>query len=111
MSTRRRWSPVAAPAGMRTTQGGLAPNDFAPAAGIATWIGRVAGVEDAPLPADWRDYDCRNNRLALLALRQDGLDAAIAAAAERHGAARIGVFVGSSTSGVLSTEIAASRPS
>jgi len=94
-------------AALRTMQGGLAPNDFAPATGIATWIGRVAGVEDAPLPADWHDYDCRNNRLALLALRQDGVDAAIATAAKRHGVARIGVFIGSSTSGVLSTEIAA----
>ncbi len=92
---------------LRRAQGGLAPNSFAPATDIATWIGRVDGVENAPMPDDWRDYDCRNNRLALLALRSDGVEAAIRASAQRHGAERVGVFVGSSTSGVLSTELAA----
>ncbi|MEO6927711.1 MAG: hypothetical protein ABI190_00990, partial [Casimicrobiaceae bacterium] len=56
---------------------GLARNDFAPAADIATWIGRVAAVEDIAWPPAWRDYDCRNNRLALLALQQDGVADAI----------------------------------
>ncbi len=88
-------------------RGGLAPNDFAPASDIATWIGRVRGIDDVPLPGQWRDYDCRNNRLAWRALAQDGLAAAIADAAQRYGPARVGVFVGSSTSGVLSTELAA----
>ncbi|MEP7061345.1 MAG: beta-ketoacyl-ACP synthase [Betaproteobacteria bacterium] len=88
-------------------RGGLASNDFAPAADIATFIGRVAALDDAQLPPAWSDFDCRNNRLAMLALAQDGLDAAIRAAATRFGAARIGVFVGSSTSGILSTELAA----
>jgi 3-oxoacyl-[acyl-carrier-protein] synthase-1 len=92
---------------LRLSKSGLAENDFAPAAGIPTWIGRVAGVEDSPLPAGWSDFDCRNNRLAMLALAEDGVADAIADAAKRYGAARIGVFVGTSTSGVLSTELAA----
>ena len=92
---------------LRLSKSGLAENDFAPAAGIPTWIGRVAGVEDSPLPAGWSDFDCRNNRLAMLALAEDGVAGAIADAAKRYGAARIGVFVGTSTSGVLSTELAA----
>lgn len=92
---------------LREARGGLAPNDFAPAAEVATWIGRVAAVEDSPLPPQWSAWDCRNNRLAMLALAQDNVAEAIAAAAARLGASRIGVFVGSSTSGILSTELAA----
>jgi 3-oxoacyl-[acyl-carrier-protein] synthase-1 len=94
-------------AALRDARSGLAPNDFAPAAEVSTWIGRVAAVEDSVLPAGWADYDCRNNRLAMLALAQDGVTAAIRRAARRFGAARIGVFLGSTTSGILSTELAA----
>jgi 3-oxoacyl-[acyl-carrier-protein] synthase-1 len=47
------------------------------------------------------------NRLVDLALGQDGFAAAVAAARERHGADRIGVFFGTSTSGILDTELAA----
>ncbi len=45
---------------------GLRPNDFDPSVG--GWIGRVAGVEDHRLPARMAAYDCRNNRLADMAL-------------------------------------------
>ncbi|HMN80774.1 MAG TPA: beta-ketoacyl-[acyl-carrier-protein] synthase family protein [Burkholderiaceae bacterium] len=51
-------------------------------------------------------FDCRNNRLALIGLQQDGFEQRVRAAAERHGPGRIGVFLGSSTSGLLSTELA-----
>jgi 3-oxoacyl-(acyl-carrier-protein) synthase len=51
-------------------------------------------------------YDCRNNRLALLGLQQDGFAAQVQAAKARHGADRVGVFMGSSTSGILSSEVA-----
>ena len=67
------------------------------------WIGEVAGLE-SPLTDDWAPWDCRNNRLSVLALQQDGFRDAVAAAAARHGADRVGVFVGTSTSGMLSTE-------
>ena len=53
-----------------------------------------------------RAFDCRNNRLALLALEHDGFLAAVAAARQRLGAARIALFLGTSTSGILSTELA-----
>lgn len=49
-------------------------------------------------------FDCRNNRLAQLALRQDGFDQAVAGAAARYGAERIAVILGTTTSGVLSGE-------
>ena len=51
-------------------------------------------------------FDCRNNRLAQLALRQDGFANAVRAAIERHGADRVGVFLGTSTAGILATELA-----
>jgi len=43
---------------------------------IDTHIGEVSGVDAQPLPAQLRIFDCRNNRLAELALRQDGTVAA-----------------------------------
>ncbi len=54
-------------------------------------------------------YDCSNNRLALLGLEQDGFVSSVAGAKRRHGAARVGVFLGTSTSGIRSTEIAYAR--
>ena len=90
---------------LRAGRSGLRRNDFAPAAELDTWIGRVPGVEDAALPTRFGAYECRVNRLVLLALDQDGFPAAVAAARERYGAARIGVFFGTSTSGILDTEL------
>jgi len=55
------------------------------------------------------NFDCRNNRLALLGLAQDGFAGAVRAASEKYGAQRIGVFLGTSTSGILETELAYRR--
>ena len=88
---------------LRQGRSGLRPNDYEPAP-LPTWIGRVDGLEHEPLPAALSDYECRNNRLARLALEQDGFAAAVAAAAKRHGAERIGLFLGTSTSGIEETE-------
>ncbi|MEJ5988638.1 beta-ketoacyl-[acyl-carrier-protein] synthase family protein [Ramlibacter sp. PS3R-8] len=68
------------------------------------WIGRAAGLEDVTLPAALREYDCRNNRLAWLALQQDGFVQAVQAARTRWGAHRVAVLLGTSTSGILETE-------
>ena len=73
---------------------------------LDTWIGRVSGVDDEILPADLQAFDCRNNRLAQLALRQDGFLAAVQAVAARVGPQRVGVFLGTSTAGILQTELA-----
>jgi 3-oxoacyl-[acyl-carrier-protein] synthase-1 len=84
---------------------GLKRCDFFDIRDLVTWIGEVAGL-DQPLPTNLSAYDCRNNRLAWLALHQDGfMDAALAAVA-RHGADRVGVFLGTSTSGIHQTELA-----
>jgi 3-oxoacyl-[acyl-carrier-protein] synthase I len=73
---------------------------------IDTHIGEAAGVDAQRLPANLAIFDCRNNRLAELALRQDGLADAVAAAAARWGRRRLGVFIGTSTSGIMQTELA-----
>jgi len=67
-------------------------------------VGEVAGVDDAPLPATLSEFECRNNRLALLGLGEDGFAEAVKHAASRHGRERVGVFLGTSTR-------ASSRPS
>ena len=87
---------------------GLAPNDldWAP---LPCWIGRINGLDGENalnLPTALREFDCRNNRLALLGLEQDGFMAAVTGARRRFGPERVGVFLGTSTSGILSTEIA-----
>ena len=87
---------------------GLRPCDFLDA-DIETWIGRVDGIEDEPIVGPLAAYDCRNNRLARLGLLADGFDRAVADARRRYGAERIGVFVGTSTSGIQHTEEAYRR--
>jgi len=69
------------------------------------WLGEVRGF-DVPLTGVLAEWDCRNNRLAEFALGQDHFLDSVAACRERYGAARIGVFVGTSTSGVQHTELA-----
>jgi 3-oxoacyl-[acyl-carrier-protein] synthase-1 len=76
---------------------------------LDAWIGEVEGVDDVKLPAQLADYDCRNNRLAWLGLNADGFAARVTKARERYGAKRIGVFLGTSTSGILQTEQAYRR--
>src|ERR1700692_4833461 len=73
---------------------------------IKTHIGEVAGVDDARLPENLHKFECRNNRLAELALQQDGFFEAVQQAAERWGRRRVGVFLGTSTAGILQTELA-----
>jgi 3-oxoacyl-[acyl-carrier-protein] synthase-1 len=82
---------------------GLRPCDFNNA-NLETFIGRVDGVENAPLPDDLAAFDCRNNRLALLGLQQDGFEEAVGEARARYNAQRIAVILGTSTSGILETE-------
>jgi 3-oxoacyl-[acyl-carrier-protein] synthase-1 len=73
---------------------------------LDTHIGEVSGVDSQRVPADLKRFDCRNNRLAELALTQDGFLEAIEETARRCGRKRIGVFIGTSTSGILETELA-----
>ena len=87
---------------------GLAPVRFLDVP-LPTWTGEVDAVDAIALPAPLAEYECRNNRLAWLGLQQDGFIDAVAAARQRWGADRIGVFLGTSTSGLLQTEFAYQR--
>lgn len=60
-------------------------------------VGAVPG-ELPPLPPQLADQDTRNNRLLLAAARQ--IEPALQAALQRYGRARIGVVLGTSTSGI-----------
>ncbi len=84
---------------------GLRHNDFLDV-DLDTYIGRVADVEQQQLPGSLADYQCRNNQLAWLALQQDDFTSAIAQVKARYGADRLGVFLGTSTSGILDSELA-----
>lgn len=95
-------------AALRQGRSALRPCDFADAA-LETWIGRVEGIENEPIRGELAAFDCRNNRLARLGLEQDGFADAVEAARARYGPQRIGVFIGTSTSGILETELAYRR--
>lgn len=90
---------------LRTGRSGLTPCAFE-SARLDTWVGQVPDEQLAPVHEKSAASDCRNNRLAQLALAQDGFLRAVAHARDRYGAQRIGVFIGTSTSGLLHTELA-----
>jgi 3-oxoacyl-[acyl-carrier-protein] synthase-1 len=93
---------------LRSARSGLRPWQSADDP-LDTWVGRVDGLEQEPVEGPLAAYDCRNNRLARLALLSDDFAAQVAEAAGRYGAHRIGVFIGTSTSGIAETENAYRR--
>ncbi|WP_341743922.1 beta-ketoacyl-[acyl-carrier-protein] synthase family protein [Azonexus hydrophilus] len=76
---------------------------------LPTWIGEVPGVDAQVLPPALAAYDCRNNRLTQMGLEADGFADQVRAAVARYGPARVGVFLGTSTAGILQTELAYRR--
>ncbi len=90
---------------LQAQRGGLAPCTFMNL-DLRSWIGEVGAIDQQPLPEAFANYDCRNNRLARIGLEQDGLDHQVRRAIEQYGCTRVGLFLGSSTSGLLSTELA-----
>lgn len=88
---------------LRTGRGGLKPCTFE-TVDLDTFVGEVPGVDGAVLPERLANFDCRNNRLAHMALLSDGFTAAVERAVGKYGAHRIGLFLGTSTSGILSSE-------
>ncbi|MDQ3268805.1 MAG: beta-ketoacyl-[acyl-carrier-protein] synthase family protein [Pseudomonadota bacterium] len=97
---------------LRSRRGGLRRNDFGPTSHgqrLPCWIGRVEGLEDAPLPEAFARWECRNNRLAWMALQADGILDAAAAMSRRYGAERVAVVIGTSTASIGATEEAYRR--
>lgn len=68
------------------------------------FVGRVTAALDQAPPDALASYDCRNNRLLLAGLAQ--IRPEIDAARDRFGAHRVGVVLGTSTSGIGAAEAA-----
>ncbi|MFS8064390.1 MAG: beta-ketoacyl-[acyl-carrier-protein] synthase family protein [Luteimonas sp.] len=98
---------------LRGRSGGLRRNDFGSldsgAGTLDTWIGRIDGLDEAVLPAEYAAWECRNNRLAWLALQQDDILDTVVATRERHGATRVAIVLGTSTASIGETEDAYAR--
>jgi 3-oxoacyl-[acyl-carrier-protein] synthase-1 len=88
---------------LATRTGGLRANDLND---LKCWIGRIDGIEESPLPRQWSMWESRNHRLAWLGLQQDGFLDRARAAIKRHGASRVALILGTSTSSIGETEIA-----
>ncbi len=104
-------------AGLRQNRSGLKPCAFETVR-LDTWVGEVAvpqgdflrgAVDGEKLPNSLARYDCRNNRLAQLGLEADGFAEHVREAVARYGKSRVGVFLGTSTSGILQAELAYRR--
>src|SRR5882762_3424362 len=93
---------------LREKRSGLGPCDFETAR-IDTYVGTVPALDDLRVRPDLLDYDCRNNRLAQLCLEQDGFAGGVAVERDGAGAGRIGLYLGTSTSGLHATELAYRR--
>lgn len=68
-----------------------------------TVVGEV--VSSLPtVPVNLKAYDCRNARLALKALEQGDFHVRVQQAVSQYGAERVGLILGTSTSGIFETE-------
>jgi 3-oxoacyl-[acyl-carrier-protein] synthase-1 len=95
-------------AGLRDNRSGLKPCVFETVT-LDTWIGEVVTVDAQKLPKNLAHFDCRNNRLVQLGLEADGFAERVRAAIARYGKNRVGIFLGTSTAGILQTELAYRR--
>ncbi|ANE54643.1 beta-ketoacyl-[acyl-carrier-protein] synthase family protein [Methylomonas sp. DH-1] len=87
---------------LRGDRSGLRPSDeFSP--GRPQWLG-AATAPLPPIPAELSIYACRNNRLLLAAVEQ--IRPTVERLRESFGPHRIGIALGTSTSGVHNTELA-----
>ncbi len=84
---------------MRDMRSGLRACDF-DNVDVPCFIGRVDGIEDLVFPAHHPVFDNRATRLALAAAGSDGFLEKVSAAVGRWGPARVGLVMGTSTSGV-----------
>jgi 3-oxoacyl-[acyl-carrier-protein] synthase-1 len=93
---------------LRNGRSGLVPCAFETVQ-LDTWMGEVAAVDTEKLPEALAEYDCRNNRLTQMGLETDGFADRVREAIARYGKTRVGVFLGTSTAGILQTELAYRR--
>jgi 3-oxoacyl-[acyl-carrier-protein] synthase I len=91
--------------GLYANRSGCQPCDYEDAV-LNTHIGRVLGVEDTPLAAKFSSFECRNNRLANMAIEADGFESSVVRAIDQYGSDRIAIVLGTSSSGVREGEYA-----
>jgi len=96
-------------AALRAGRSGLVPCDFFDTQKdggrkLDTWIGKIPALDNMRFPAEWRAFACRNNALSLLALQQDDFYHNAKKVIAQYGATRVGLFMGTSTSGIHQTE-------
>jgi 3-oxoacyl-[acyl-carrier-protein] synthase-1 len=96
---------------LRDERRALVPNTFTRVP-LATWVGAVPELQSdaGRLPQRWAAWDCRATRLAWLGLQADGFIDAALAACQRHGAARVGLVLGTSSSTIGVSEQAYRTP-
>jgi 3-oxoacyl-[acyl-carrier-protein] synthase I len=92
-------------AALEQRRSGLVPCRFE-TVDIPTYSGEVEGVDEVRLPGELEEFDCRNNRLAALGISQDGFVQGVEECVARVGSRRVGLFLGTSTSGILQAELA-----
>lgn len=90
-------------AALRAGKTGLTPCDFQDTPRVGH-IGRVQGLEGWRLPEETAAFQCRNNALADMALRDEAFWRATQDLRRRHGDHRIATVIGTSTSGILAAE-------
>jgi 3-oxoacyl-[acyl-carrier-protein] synthase-1 len=90
---------------LQDERSGLRENDFT-STSLPTQIGRVAQADEVVLPENLAHWHCRNNDLAWLALQADDFANVARQAVAKHGSARVGLALGTSTSSIGETELA-----
>ena len=90
-------------AALRGGRSALRPNRIS-SKPITTMVGDVEGLDAVVLPHALLPLDCRNHRLAWLGLQADGFTPAAQALIAHHGAHRVGVVMGTSTSSIGASE-------
>ena len=88
---------------MSNSHSGLRNSKY-PGMNFSTFLGLVDEVENVDLEDELIRFDCRNNKLAKLALDTDNFREEVDEAIVKYGKSRIGVFLGTSTSGIAETE-------
>ncbi len=90
---------------IKNNDSGLSLIDFDPIE-LNTYVGMVDEINDVNIPENLSNFDCRNNRLCYLTLMQDEFLDHVENLKEKYKSNRIALIIGSSTSGILSTELA-----
>lgn len=88
-----------------TQQSGLRKNGHSWCT-LDCWVGASPEVDSVRLPEELQRWDCRNHRLVWLALQDPQFSEILEQCKSELGPSRVGLVMGTSTSGIRSTEIA-----